>query len=496
MLLFGMILATQGLLQVNQIHDDSGYIKIKIKQVEIVNETNTIVHIINTREIINTIDKLENYVDKVEINNKEIVKIEMKNLKAKLKTISTQQDKRVKRGLINMVGTTYKWLFGTMDDNDRQDILEHLKLTDENNHNAINNINKQVYINSHFNKTLYILKNAIDSDYKQIYNSFNITRQANNEMKKHLLYMDIMLKLKMLETKITDIQNNIAAARHNMVHPGILTAVEVEMFEIDFYKLKLMKLGVMNYKNDQLIFAFKIPKNYISTELKLITPLPNSYFFEIDTQNDYIVEINNQVYTYNSEFTYNQLTISTHCILQDNCKFRFNNKTSIDLIDDDTIILKNAHKIVLEQNCDDRKITLTNNSLIQFYNCEIQLNNQHFYNKKTVIEVKYFYSNNNNFNIPIVKELTLANSDINNINNIKEIEELKMHKTISYGLNGVIIFVIILTSVIFIILFLRKKNIQVNIKPAIQMERIQENSNSGGGGVTYTANPQPHVRIF
>lgn len=383
-----MITATQGLLQVNQISDDSGFIQIKIKQVEIVNETNTIVHIINPKEIGNIVDKIESYVSKVELNNKEMLELEIKNLRAKIKTISVEKEIRVKRGLINIAGT--------MDDNDRQEILEHLKLTDENNHNAITNINKQVFINSHFNETFYTLKNAIDTDYNQINNSYNLIRQSNNDIKRHIVYLDQMLKLKTLENKINEIQNNIAAAKHNIVHPGILTTEEVEMFQIDFYKLKLMKLGVMKYKNDQIIFAFKVPKNYISTDLKLITPLPNSYFLETDTNNEYIVQINKTIYKYTPDTAYNHLKISTHCIWNNSCKFRQNNNTFIDLIDDDTLLVKNAHKNVLVQNCDDRNITLTKNYLIKFYNCELKLNNENFYNKKTVIEDKYVYTNNNN----------------------------------------------------------------------------------------------------
>lgn len=71
---------------------------------------------------------------------------EVQLLKSKIKTITFSTHKRNKRGLINGVGTLYKWLFGTMDDIDRQEIVQHFEIIDTNNHNAINNLNKQIHI--------------------------------------------------------------------------------------------------------------------------------------------------------------------------------------------------------------------------------------------------------------------------------------------------------------------------------------------------------------
>lgn len=49
-------------------------------------------------------------------------------------------------------------LFGTMDDEDRPDIDNHLNIIDENNHNLITSINRQVDITKNFTETFTNLK--------------------------------------------------------------------------------------------------------------------------------------------------------------------------------------------------------------------------------------------------------------------------------------------------------------------------------------------------
>lgn len=65
-----MIIATQGLLQVTPINDNNGYLLIKIRQVEIVNLTNTVVHVINPNEISEVVNRIESNIDKLDIHNK------------------------------------------------------------------------------------------------------------------------------------------------------------------------------------------------------------------------------------------------------------------------------------------------------------------------------------------------------------------------------------------------------------------------------------------
>lgn len=475
--------AAQGLLQVNPITEELGYTMIKIQEVELINDANTVQHIINPQEMTTMLNQIKNNIDSLDIDNKELLYNVIINIKAKIRSIMPTYN-REKRGLINFIGKAQKWLFGTMDEEDRVEILEHLDVNEKNNYNAIENLNKQISINTHFNNTLNTLKFAILNDRNKITNVLNTIKEENHDIKKHTMYIDQMLKLRYLENKIDQIQDNIASAKNNMIHPGILTAEEIEMFKIDFYKLKLIRMGVLKYKDQSLVIALKIPNSYVKTDLKLITPLPNKYNVEVDISNEYIVEINNDILTFKEDTILKNLKSSENCIFKNNCKFRVNNTTKIEIIDDETILVKNAYKEKLIQNCDDRNITLTKNYLLNFYNCQINLYQETFSNNKTRIEVKYFYpSNNFNFNTTIKLVTFEEINNNNNFENLREIKELKFHKNVSYGINMTLL-VIVLVIVILMIFKLKNTKTKINIVTKEKnCNRTQESYFSGRGGV-------------
>ena len=89
-----------------------------------------------------------------------------------------------------------------------------------------------------------------------------------------------------------------------------------------------------------------------------------------------------------------ELKLSNYCIYQDKCKVKYSNETQIDVIDDETLLIKNAYNLSLNQNCDARNIVLSKNYLITFSNCSIQINNEIFSNKKEILHERYFYPNN------------------------------------------------------------------------------------------------------
>lgn len=112
------------MLQVRSLNQDQGFAIINVKPVEIVNETVTILHLIDPHEIYSVIVDIESYISNVRIINKGLILKEIQVLKSKLKSIIPLEQNRFKRGLANVVGSWQKWLFGTMDDEDRNIITE------------------------------------------------------------------------------------------------------------------------------------------------------------------------------------------------------------------------------------------------------------------------------------------------------------------------------------------------------------------------------------
>lgn len=463
------------MLQVRSLNQDQGFAIINVKPVEIVNETVTILHLIDPHEIYSVIVDIESYISNVRIINKGLILKEIQVLKSKLKSIIPLEQNRFKRGLANVVGSWQKWLFGTMDDEDRNIITEHLNIVAQNSHSAISAINKQISINEHFSDSIKLLKSTILNDRNKTILAIKELQSQNEYIAKQFQFSDIMFKLKFIENRINQIQDNIASAKHNIFHPSILTSDEIETYKIDFYKLKLVKQGVMYYNNSILVFAIKIPTNFETTDVKLILPIPNTNFLEIEEEPQYIVKISNINYLYKEHTILQKLVRSPNCVFHNNCKLKINIEQSVIYIDEETIIIKNAKNDSLIHNCNDRgKINVNGNNLILFYNCKIKILNNEYSNRKFFAYDKFAYENDKTlYNFTKKHEINFNQLKVTQIDNIKMIEELKSHRNISYGINGTIVIIMIVTlTVIFIVV--RKHNIRIKIQKNIQHKTVQE----------------------
>lgn len=454
---------TQGMLQINPITEESGYAQIRLRRVEVVNQTSTILHLIDTRELNHIVNQIESNVKNLDLHNREMIETEIITIKSKLKSI-TPMEPRKKRGLFNFLGHAYKWLAGVMDDDDRKEILEHLNVIDTNSHNIIDTVNKQIFINTHFNQSIQVLKSAIEEDRENIRNTLSDLKNRHSEIIRRILYTDQMFKLAYLKAKIEHVQDNIASAKNHIFHPSILTSQEIDEFEIDFFKLKFMKIDILNYKDGILILAIKIPNNYIQTDLKMIIPLPNRNYMEINEPNAYIIEIGNQVLNYEEDVYLKNLKNSKHCTLLNNCNFKYNNKTEVEVFDDDMILVRNAYDLEIIQDCDNRKMRVNKNYLLTFYNCRVRIKDQIFQNRRTIIQDKYFYPNNN-FSQPDIIPIHFKPMELESFENIKEIRELKFHKNVSYGIN--IVFIV---AIVFVVIFIIKIKRKVTIVNKMKIE--------------------------
>lgn len=133
-------------LTLEKVDSDSGYTEIKLGQTDIILNYDTILHIINPQEIEDITTQLEENLLNANIDTDKTIILEQQinTLKNKIKTLLPH---RHRRGLFNFIGTAHKWLYGTMDNNDREEVENHLNIIDINNHNIIGSVNQQVKIN-------------------------------------------------------------------------------------------------------------------------------------------------------------------------------------------------------------------------------------------------------------------------------------------------------------------------------------------------------------
>lgn len=452
-------------------------------QTEIIQDSRTILHIINTNEIQQTINAIENNAKILQIDLDPIIKKELEAVRAKLSIIQPKGPPRSKRGLANFIGSAQKWLFGTMDDEDRQTIAEHLRTLEENTDNSIGNLNKQISINSNLNESINHLKDIIESDRNEIIRSQTELTENAKHIITQQMKTDILLRIRIIEEKLNQIVDNIALVKHGLIHPSMLTATEIEDTQLDFYRLKNVKTGLITYDNHTLVLAVKIPNKYKLINYKLITALPTKDQLQVIIEDQLFLEINKTNYEYNNSIQYEKdLKIIKNCIHYKNCKLRENNVMEIKKIDENTVICKNMENVSISNHCDDRKIKLQGHFLININNCTIEILDEKYGNINKKFEERFFYYEDVKYNF--TKELDFKDISLKNIVNLDHIKNLKFHKNVQYITDSAII----VTSVIIIVLILtlgrRNRKIKITAENKT-FDKIQGNFNLNEGVVTY-----------
>lgn len=221
-----LIPSTSQLLVIEKVEVKQILHDLKVHIVEIVSESDTILHIVHSKEISDKKDKIELIIKSIAPNrisntNKILCFNQIDYVRNQIKTLIPHKP---------------------MDDNDRQE--QHLTTTDTNNHNIIQNFSKQIKANDEFNKTFTILKNAIESHRLIVLNKINsISKIEDNILSKSMILKQI-IKLNIIKCYLETIQTNIASAKTGIIQPTLLSSEEIEKYTIDFNKLPNIKLGV------------------------------------------------------------------------------------------------------------------------------------------------------------------------------------------------------------------------------------------------------------
>lgn len=485
LVLMFIIPISQQTLILEKIETDLGYAEIKTDEIEIPSRFDIILHIINPMEILDVIDNLEKSIKLLDLGDNRNFAIEQINtVRNKMKTILPS---RSKRALFNFGGTILKWIYGTMDNEDRQDIENHFGITDQNVHNTIQTVNQQIKINTNFNDTFQVIKNSIESDRIKILGKLNEIEKADKRFFSEALYLEQMFKLNLIRNHVENIQDNIASARSGIIHPNILTNYEINSYQIDFKKLANIRLGFAKCQNNSLVFAIKIQTEVKVVDKKLIVPVPNSNGVQIDQEMEYVIKVNNITYTYNEGKILQELKVSKNCILKNNCKMINVKYEEFIEIDNSIIIVNNVKLSKLNSTCDERITTLNGNYFISFYNCTIQINDKKYSNNVYKYIDKYVIPSTKNLTF-VSNQLSFENILLNQIDNIQNIKELRYHKYTNYGL-GSFTFILLVVLIFVLYLYCKKNKVRVKI-----INKIQENLETREGGVTSAPNIVPSER--
>lgn len=240
---------------------EAGYTTIQQDPVEIIYSYDKIIHIINLNEIEQLINIIENQItNSYQIyTNKNSYKILQNRINKVKHSFKTLIPLRHKRALINIGGSLLKFIFGTMDQEDKIEIENHLKLIDQNNKNIITTINKQIKINSIIQDNINTIKNNINQSHLIIEKISNYISNDHRNVVNQLQYLNILSNINLLNDEVEKIQENVMFAKHQTMIRSILTPEEINDYNIDIFKIQELKSSVAT-RNNTLIFILQIPK--------------------------------------------------------------------------------------------------------------------------------------------------------------------------------------------------------------------------------------------
>lgn len=244
---------------INKLDTEAGYVIVESQPVTLIQGYSKLIHVIHLKDIEDTINKV-----KISVSSSMKIKHgwmilnlqkDIEELEHSLLTIGKHEN-RGRRALIDVGGRIIKWVFGNLNDEDKQEIDNHFRNIDINQHNIINNLNKQITINDDIRKYMLNVKLILES-HKVL---FNGTHNIELENKLELIkYNHLTLLISKIKDKIERIQDNIMSSKHQIMNRFFLTTKEIDFFRIDSDKLRYVKCSLGKLSKDVILFVVSIP---------------------------------------------------------------------------------------------------------------------------------------------------------------------------------------------------------------------------------------------
>lgn len=475
-------------LEITDLSHGNGYTLLELGQKKLITGYNSVLHMFN-------VTKYEDFIDDIE---KEVTDLEdpyldhqIDHLRTKLRTLVPHT--RAKRGLLNIFGTGLKYLYGTMDDDDRTEIENKLKLLGTNTHNAITQSNNQIRINKQYDEQLDKLTTLYNSQMGKLISQYMEMKNASAQQRKETKLEQIRYHVTHLEKIIDNVEGIMFTSSLGLLSRNILTDEEIQRSNVTFEKLKDVRLTVAT-SGQNIIFIIRIPIMSTKVYRKLfIQPVPSKQGMEIKLENKEYLTNDNVIY-YNSNETSKLVVVKDNCIenlFNENnmhCPYKRNDKKIVIEMNAQIIFAINMLNERIEQNCNQIPVTLTGSYLIKIENCKIKIMSK-WYDKDLYEENIILPNPLRLINVTEEKEISLQELKFHHVKNLEHIEELKIEQKTTNIVMYVAVTIIIVVIITY--LYVRLKSRKTVNKTVISLSTIpsEYGQRSSSGGVM--AQPTP-----
>lgn len=212
--------------------NNPGILPIKIQDSYIIKEYYTYTHHLN-------LSKLEEEITAIEIITKSIpaeeritiydsnINIILQNVKDKLSHLIVD-NKRIKRGLINGLGTAISWITGNMDANDKEKYDEWISQIERKEITEEHDINKQITLSKQlvdeFNEDIKVM----NENSRKITTYLTESNDTMETLKIEQKYTMISVNLILIQNRVEEISESVEMCKINSLHSSILSSRELK----------------------------------------------------------------------------------------------------------------------------------------------------------------------------------------------------------------------------------------------------------------------------
>lgn len=330
-------------LEIQELTENIGILPINLGPAKLERNTHTLVHYYDIEQLLKQYEKLNQQHINLKVtalseiknykelqNYDQILEFIKYNIRMKIDNIIIYAEpnlQRTKRGLINGLGTVFKYITGNLDAEDGKRYNKILKLL-RNNQNKLEeqikesySINNQIITN--FNNTLLDIQHneeILKSKIIELATALNGTNFQNILFAKNI-YDQLIILYNSILNVMQDIENSISFCRLRTLHPSIIKTDDllIELKRISkFYKsqlsfkpkkeniLEIESILKVNCKIEpmRIVYFISIPINYETNfDLYYLYSIPmryNSEYHTIIPNIKYLLMSNNQIVPLNN----------------------------------------------------------------------------------------------------------------------------------------------------------------------------------------------------
>lgn len=301
---------------VKDLQNSPGLIPLKLGSAKIQEYTHSLIHYYDLNPLISEINKLkthsENLRQSVKLNSdysndtsNYLKVLELTEDKVENKLIELLPNpKRLKRGLINGLGSIFKVISGNLDATDGEKYDKLIEELQNNQNNLAQSLRKQNSLSlsliNKFNSTIRQMihnEKLLESKINQISQIVTKAVYRENSMYIKDTINQIINLFEVINSVLQDIENSIAFAKLGVMHPSIMTTAHLynELIALQKY-LKEEQLPIeINHENILLYEKIIKVKGYIKhNKITYILQIPITYPFIFDYLHLFSVPIKKQ----------------------------------------------------------------------------------------------------------------------------------------------------------------------------------------------------------